>query len=210
MISAPDLHNILFYMVSVILLALMPGPDIIFVITQGVTKGAKEALFVSLGLGTGCIIHAALASFGIAIIFQKSDLAFNILKYFGVFYLLYLAFKAFKNAHKINASAENEKVKYSYCKGLLMNLLNPKVILFFLAFLPQFTPEDVADKGLYMFMLGIIFMALSTSVFCIVSILSSYLNKVLMKNTKLMIKINKFSAFILVILAIILLTAVKS
>ncbi len=206
----PDLHNILFYIISVILLALMPGPDIIFVITQGITKGAKEALFVSLGLGTGCIIYSALASFGAAMIFQKSDLAFNILKYFGAFYLLYLAFKTYKNAHKTNTAVKNENIKYGYCKGLLMNLLNPKVILFFLAFLPQFTTANAHHKGLYMFMLGIIFMILSTSVFCVVSILSSYLNKVLMQNAKLMIKINKLSAFIIGILAIILLCTSKN
>ncbi len=205
----PEFHNILFYILSVILLALMPGPDIIFVITQGITKGAKEALFVSLGLGAGCIIHAALASFGIAIIFQKSDFAFNILKYFGAFYLLYLAYKTYKNADKTVIS-EEKAAKYGFKKGLLMNLLNPKVILFFLAFLPQFTSADASHKGLYMFMLGIIFMIISTSVFCIVSILSSYLNKIFIQNTKLMTKINKLSAFILGILAIILLLASKN
>jgi len=208
MILMSELQHILFYILTVILLALMPGPDIIFVITQGITKGKKEALFTSFGLGTGCIIHATLASFGIAVIFQNSEFAFNLLKYFGAFYLLYLAFKAYKNAAKSNPLKKDE-AKNGYKKGLLMNLLNPKVILFFLAFLPQFTPGHIVHKGLYMFILGIIFMFFSTLIFVMVSILSSYLNRVLVQNQTLMTKINKLSAFILAILAVLLLFATR-
>ena len=82
-----EVQNILFYCTAVILLALMPGPDIIFVITQGITKGKKEALFTSLGLGTGCIFHASLAAFGVAVLFQRSEIAFNILGRF-IFFIL--------------------------------------------------------------------------------------------------------------------------
>ncbi len=217
-----DVQNILFYCTAVILLALMPGPDIIFVITQGITKGKKEALFTSFGLGTGCIFHASLAAFGVAVIFEQSEIAFNVLKYFGAFYLFYLAYKTYKNAAKTDVSRtdgiteankadkvlmEDKSALQGYRKGLLMNLLNPKVILFFLAFLPQFTPSNVRHAGLYMFVLGLIFMILSTSVFCLVSVLSSLLNKILISNSKLMVKVNKISAIILGILAILLLTA---
>lgn len=209
-----EVQNILFYCTAVILLALMPGPDIIFVITQGITKGKKEALFTSLGLGTGCIFHASLAAFGVAVIFEQSEIAFNVLKYFGAFYLFYLAYKTYKNASKTAALKADEPALskdkaalHGYKKGLLMNLLNPKVILFFLAFLPQFTPSNVRHAGLYMFVLGLIFMILSTSVFCLVSVLSSLLNKILISNSKLMVKVNKISAIILGILAILLLTA---
>lgn len=204
-----EVQNILFYIITVILLALMPGPDIIFVITQGITKGKKEALFTSFGLGTGCIFHASLAAFGAAFIFKQSEIAFNVLKYFGAFYLFYLAYKTYKNAAKTDISKTDKGVLHGYKKGLLMNLLNPKVILFFLAFLPQFTPASVRHTGLYMFMLGIIFMVISTSVFCLVSMLSSLLNKILILKPKLMIRVNKISAVILGILAILLLLASK-
>ena len=205
-----EFQNILFYIATVILLALMPGPDIIFVITQGITKGKKEAIFTSLGLGSGCIVHAALASFGVSVIFQQSLIAFNVLKYFGAFYLFYLAVKTYKNARKTEIAAADNSAAHGYQKGLLMNLLNPKVILFFLAFLPQFTPANVRHTGLYMFILGLIFMFFSTCVFCMVSLLSSLLNKVLVSNTKLMIRINKISAGIIGTLALILLCASKS
>lgn len=203
------LYNILFYTVSVILLALMPGPDIIFVITQGITKGKKEAIFTSLGLGTGCIVHAALASFGVAAIFKQSDFAFNILKYLGALYLFYLAYKTYKNASN-KICAQKNTAKQGYKKGILMNLLNPKVILFFLAFLPQFTPSYIVHKGPYMFVLGLIFMFFSTRVFILVSIFSSYLNKYLIQKPNLMTKINKLSAAVLGVLAVILLCASKN
>lgn len=197
-----------YYILTVALLALMPGPDIIFVITQGILRGKKEAVFTSLGLGTGCFIHSALASFGVSVIFQKSELAFNILKYFGAAYLFYLAYKAWKSAsNKLPAFREEnfKKQQKSYLKGLMMNLLNPKVILFFLAFLPGFTPSGIRHTGLYMLFLGLIFMLISTGVFCLVSILSSFLNKVLIQNPKLMEKLNRLSALIIGALALILL-----
>ena len=200
------LNSMLVYISTVCLFALMPGPDLIFVITQGITRGKKEAIYTSLGLGSGCIIHATLASFGIALVFQKSVVAFNTLKCFGVLYLFYLAIKTYINASKVNNDNMENKFKNGYQKGLLMNLLNPKVILFFLAFLPQFVPSHInySYMGIYMFILGIIFMIVSICVFCVVSILSSFLNKILMSNTRVMIVVNKVSAFILACLAIFL------
>lgn len=200
------LNSILIYISTVCLYALMPGPDIIFVITQGITKGKKEAIYTSLGLGFGCLVHSTLASFGVALVFQKSAVAFNTLKCFGVLYLFYLAIKTYLNASKVNNDNTKSKFKNGFQKGLLMNLLNPKVILFFLAFLPQFVPSHINPSymGIYMFILGIIFMIISTCVFCVVSILSSFLNKILMSNTNLMVVVNKISAFILACLAIFL------
>ncbi len=196
--------NILFFIVTVALFGLVPGPDIIFVITQAVTKGKKEALYVSLGLTTGCMFHAMLASFGVAFIFQQSALAFNVLKTLGVIYLLYLAYKTFVNADKEIMATDDNKAKLGYFKGVLMNILNPKVILFFLAFLPQFVPSNVNHISLYMFMLGVIFMVVTFVVFSLVSILASQLNTYLISKPKMMTKVNKGSAFVLGGLAVLL------
>lgn len=196
--------SILFFIITVALFGLVPGPDIIFVITQAVTKGKKEALYVSLGLTTGCMFHATLASFGVAFIFQQSALAFNALKTLGVIYLLYLAYKTFVNADKEITAMDNNRAKLGYFKGILMNILNPKVILFFLAFLPQFVPSNVNHISLYMFMLGVIFMLVTLVVFCTVAILASQLNTHLISNPKMMTKVNKGSAFVLGGLAILL------
>ena len=202
--------SILFFIVTVALFGLVPGPDIIFVITQAVTKGKKEALYVSLGLTTGCMFHATLASFGVAFIFQQSALAFNALKTLGVIYLLYLAYKTFINADKEITATDENKAKLGYFKGVLMNILNPKVILFFLAFLPQFVPSNVNHISLYMFMLGVIFMLVTLVVFSLVAILASQLNTHLISKPKTMTKVNKGSAFVLGGLAILLAFARQS
>ncbi len=202
--------SILFFIVTVALFGLVPGPDIIFVITQAVTKGKKEALYVSLGLTTGCMFHATLASFGVAFIFQQSALAFNALKTLGVIYLLYLAYKTFINADKEITATDDNKAKLGYFKGILMNILNPKVILFFLAFLPQFVPSNVNHISLYMFMLGVIFMLVTLVVFSLVAILASMLNTHLLSKPKTMARVNKGSAFVLGGLAILLAVARQS
>ena len=200
------ISHLLFFAITVALFGLVPGPDIIFVITQAITKGKKEALWVSLGLTTGCIVHATIASFGLAFIFQKSIIAFNTLKALGVIYLLYLAYKTFINAEK-EITANDTNAKFGYIKGILMNILNPKVILFFLAFLPQFIPSKVVHVKLYMFVLGLIFMVVTLVVFSIVSILASQLNTHLLSKPQLMTKVNKGSSFVLGFLALLLATA---
>lgn len=197
------MENLLFYIGSVVLITLLPGPDIIFVITQGLTRGRKEAIFTALGLGTGCIFHTTIAAFGIALIFQQSPLAFNILKILGVLYLLYLSYKAYKTANDV-INTEDNQAQAGFLKGILMNILNPKVILFFLAFLPQFVPAGTKNICLYMMMLGIIFMTIATIILTTMALISSKLNELLLKNKNLMVIINKFSAFAIFTLAILL------
>jgi len=197
------MENLLFYIGSVVLITLLPGPDIIFVITQGLTRGRKEAVFTALGLGTGCIFHTTIAAFGIALIFQQSPLAFNILKILGVLYLLYLSFKAYKTAND-EINTEDNQAQAGFLKGILMNILNPKVILFFLAFLPQFVPAGTKNICLYMMMLGIIFMIIAIIIMTTMALISSKLNELLLKNKNLMVIINKFSAFAIFTLAILL------
>lgn len=197
------MENLLFYIGSVVLITLLPGPDIIFVITQGLTRGRKEAVFTALGLGTGCIFHTTIASFGIALIFQQSPLAFNILKVLGVLYLLYLSYKAYKTAND-EINTEDNQAQAGFLKGILMNILNPKVILFFLAFLPQFVPAGTKNICLYMMMLGIIFMTIATIILTTMALISAKLNELLLKNKNLMVIINKFSALAIFILAILL------
>ncbi len=197
------MENLLFYIGSVVLITLLPGPDIIFVITQGLTRGRKEAVFTALGLGTGCIFHTTIAAFGIALIFQQSPLAFNILKILGVLYLLYLSFKAYKTAND-DINTEDNQAQAGFLKGILMNILNPKVILFFLAFLPQFVPTGTKNICLYMMMLGIIFMTIATIILTTMALISAKLNELLLKNKNLMVIINKFSAFAIFTLAILL------
>lgn len=192
------------YLTSVIILTLIPGPDLIFLITQGLTKGRKEAVSTALGLSSGCLFHTTLAAFGVSIIFQKSALAFNALKVLGVLYLIYIAVKSYQTADKFTLPTDTAAAKSGFLKGILMNILNPKVILFYLAFLPQFVPKNTQNIGLYMMMLGLIFAGVAITLLPIIAIISAKLNKIFLSDKKIMTIINKVGASIIFGLAIFL------
>jgi len=191
------------YITSVVVLTLIPGPDLIFLITQGLTKGRKEAVFTALGLSSGCLFHTTLAAFGVSIIFQKSEMAFNILKIAGVIYLVYVAVKTWQTAKDFEFKADTA-AKAGFLKGVLMNILNPKVILFYLAFLPQFVPSNTNNVCLYMLMLGLIFAAVAMILLPIIAIISAEVNKIFLSNKKLMVIINKIGAVTIFTLALFL------
>ena len=191
------------YITSVVILTLIPGPDLVFLITQGLIKGRKEAVFTALGLSSGCLFHTTIAAFGVSIIFQKSEIAFNILKIAGVFYLVYVAFKTWQTAKDFEFKTDTA-AKAGFFKGVLMNILNPKVILFFLAFLPQFVPTNTSNVCLYMLILGLIFAAISMILLPIIAIISAEVNKIFLSNKKLMVIINKIGAVTIFALALFL------
>lgn len=191
------------YITSVVILTLIPGPDLVFLITQGLTKGRKEAVFTALGLSSGCFFHTTIAAFGVSIIFQKSEIAFNILKIAGVFYLVYVAFKTWQITKDFEFKTDTA-AKAGFFKGVLMNILNPKVILFFLAFLPQFVPTNTSNVCLYMLILGLIFAAITMILLPIIAIISAEVNKIFLSNKKLMVIINKIGAVTIFALALFL------
>lgn len=172
-----DFDTIILFITASTLLALAPGPDNIFVLTQSMIKGAKPGFFITLGLCSGLIFHTTAVALGVAAIFQTSLTAFNILKYIGAGYLLYLAFMAFKSSSKskIQASKDNISLFKLYKRGIIMNITNPKVSIFFLAFLPQFTNPANGDITMQVFLLGAIFMLCALVVFSSVALLSGKL-----------------------------------
>ncbi|AFM06003.1 putative threonine efflux protein [Bernardetia litoralis DSM 6794] len=177
-----ELELVLSFLGTSIILALMPGSDNLFVLTESLTKGQKDGIFISLGLSLGVFVHTFAAATGLSIVIQKSTLAFSILKYLGAAYLFYLAFMSFKE-QKIDVSLEsNSKVEETKLfplvkKGFLMNVLNPKVSLFFIAFLPQFITSNGYNVTLQMIILGFIFMLQAFLIFSMIAILASKLTK---------------------------------
>lgn len=178
-----ELNLVLSFLTASFLLALMPGPDNIFVLTESITKGKRNGIAISIGLCSGVIIHTLAAATGLSLIIQNSAIAFQIIKYLGAAYLLYLAFLTLKEK-KSEITFSKEKGEFNFWKlvrqGFLMNVLNPKVSLFFIAFLPQFVSTNGFNITLQMIILGVIFMAISLFTFVMISImsgqLSSYLN----------------------------------
>jgi len=177
-----EIQVIISFLSASLLLSIIPGPDNIFVLTESITKGSRNGIAISTGLALGVLVHTAAAATGLSIIIQKSAIAFSVIKYIGAAYLFYLAFMSLKDK-KIELSMFEEKIQtkeniiYLIRKGFLMNVLNPKVALFFIAFLPQFISKDGFNIILQMFLLGIIFAIQAFLVFFIISTLSSKLTK---------------------------------
>jgi len=149
---------ITFFGISV-MLGLTPGPDNIFVLMQSATHGRKAGVFVVLGLCAGLIFHTAAVSLGLAAVFAASAMAFTTLKFVGAAYLGYLAWQAFR-APATNPAATTELAAAPgklFMRGLVMNLTNPKVVFFFLAFLPQFVNADRGSVAMQLAELGAVF-----------------------------------------------------
>lgn len=170
-----DMNTLLMFSLASTLLALSPGPDNIFVLTQSMVKGAKAGVIITLGLCSGLIFHTSAVALGVAVIFQTSLLAFNLLKIVGAGYLLYLAYMAFKDASKTTLHVDQKPLSSwaMYRRGVFMNVTNPKVSIFFLAFLPQFTNPQNGSITLQIFTLGAVFMVCALVVFSLIAFLSS-------------------------------------
>ncbi|MET3193967.1 LysE family translocator [Bacillus sp. OAE603] len=169
-----------------LLLIIAPGPDNIFVMAQSISYGKKEGIATAFGLCSGVTIHTLAASIGLSAILYQSNIAFSILKYLGAFYLLYLAYQAFRSSNEVGEFAKPKKqtLPALYRRGFLMNVLNPKVSLFFLAFLPQFIEKNGISVPLQMIVLGLTFMILTLIVFSIIAIFAGSLGEKLLQNEK--------------------------
>lgn len=163
---------VLSFLAVSILLTLAPGPDILFVIAQSMSHGRKAGIMTALGLASGVIVHTLAAALGITAVLYSSAFAFQIIKYAGAIYLLYLAYLAIREGATPMTAAE--PVKQSgwklYRTGVLMNILNPKVSLFFLAFLPQFITPGSGQAPVQMMLLGVLFMLQAVLVFSVVAV----------------------------------------
>ena len=165
---------LLAFFTTSLILALSPGPDNLFVMAQSARTGRIAGLFVTLGLATGLIGHTVAVAFGLAAIIRASTLAFTALKFSGAAYLLYLAWQAFRAEA---ATVKKEDVQaFSrgnlYRRGIVMNITNPKVSLFFLAFLPQFADPRRGSMMLQFFQLGGIFIMATIFVFGLISFIA--------------------------------------
>ncbi len=163
----PSIQTLLSFIVAALLLGLIPGPDNLFVLTQSALRGRSAGLVVTLGLCTGLVGHSIAVAFGVAVIFQSSALAFSLLKFIGAGYLVYLAWQAFRAAavHNCGMVAENIPWPRLYRRGIIMNITNPKVSIFFMAFLPQFADPANGSITMQILLLGGVFILVTMVVF---------------------------------------------
>ncbi len=165
--------TLIYFMGASVALTIAPGPDNIFVLTQGIACGRKPAIITALGMCSGISVHTTAAAFGVSAVFYSSILAFNLVKFAGAAYLLFLAYKTLKNCSAIKlATADNRASMALFKRGFIMNVLNPKVAMFFLAFLPQFVTPNSGYFPLQMLLLGLIFMVQAIIIFCLIGFFS--------------------------------------
>jgi len=197
------LDTLWLFILSSLALALVPGPDNIFVLTQSMTKGARAGIAVTLGLMTGLIVHTTAVALGVAAIFQTSQIAFDILKYLGAAYLLYLAYLSFKDSSSLDLHAQRTPLSLTqlYRRGIFMNITNPKVTLFFLAFLPQFTNASTENVTVQIFVLGGLFILSAFVVFGLVSLLAGKIGAWFAHSPKANLWLNRVAGGIFVALA---------
>ncbi len=194
------------FFVTALILAIAPGPDNIFVLTQSALYGAKAGIFTVFGLMTGILVHTFGVAFGVSIIFQNSPTAFFILKLIGAAYLVYLAWLTFKAGSSEASLKSQEFIGYFalYRRGIIMNITNPKVALFFLALLPQFVNPARGSLAMQMSILGGIFILATLIVFGLVALLGGQLAHWFNSSPKYQLLINKLAALIFIALALAL------
>jgi len=176
------------FSLATLALACSPGPDNIFVLTQSIVHGRKFGLATVLGLISGCIIHTTLLAFGVSAIIKKSDSIFFAIKLFGAIYLLYLAYKVFKSHAFIVLSEQNvtkKSTKQLFQQGFIMNVLNPKVSIFFLAFFPGFLFSETLSTVIQFYVLGFLFMFVSFIVFSLIAILAASISESIKKHKRI-------------------------
>lgn len=204
-------ETLITFFTASILLGLAPGPDNIFVLTQSALRGRSAGISVMLGLCTGLIGHSLAVAFGVAVIFQTSTLAFSILKYIGAGYLVYLAWQAFRASAEELTNSSNGELKHwkLYRRGIIMNITNPKVSIFFLAFLPQFADPSKGPIWIQLLLLGGLFIIATLLVFGSIALLAGTLGQWLSRSPRTQPLLNKLTGIVFIGLALKLATTEK-
>lgn len=178
-----DTSQLAYFLGASILLTIAPGPDNVFVVTQGITRGRKAAVLTAIGMCSGISVHTTAAALGISAVFYSSAVAFSMVKFAGAAYLLFLAWKTVRERRDIELRGNDRQLSgfALFKRGFIMNVLNPKVALFFVAFLPQFVSPGSGNVALEMAMLGLVFMVQGMIIFTAIGLLSGAIGSYLLQ-----------------------------
>lgn len=185
----PDLQHFLLFALAALMLNITPGNDMLFVITRSLSYGTKAGIFAALGIGVGCFVHIFASVVGLSLIIRQSEFLFNLIRYAGAAYLIYIGVKSFLEKPSTMLVNQTQVNKDSSLKtlrqGAITNVLNPKVSLFFLAFLPQFVDNQAENASTQILFLGLWFNVSGTVVNVLIALLFS----------KIVARLNKFQQF---------------
>ena len=185
------MDQILLFLISSLALTLMPGPDILFVLNQSL-ESKKTGLLISIGLCSGLVVHTLILVFGLSAFIETNEYVISYLKYFGTLYLFYLAFDELNTKFKQASKPNNTNL---FLRGLYMNLVNPKVLLFFIAYFPNFLFSETLSLSLQFLILGTIFIFQALIIFSSVSLASNKLISYLKVDTA-DYRLSYFKAFV--------------
>ena len=177
------LETLISFSIATLALALSPGPDNIYVLTQSLANGTKSGIATTAGLISGCIVHTTLLAFGVSAILIASEEIFYGIKVLGACYLLYLAYKVYRSETKISLAKKAPKKSYFqlFKIGVVMNLVNPKVLIFFLAFFPGFLWDKEGNTIVQFYILGFVFMIVSFITFSIIAMAAGRISGLLLE-----------------------------
>lgn len=171
------------FLAAAALVTLAPGPDNLMVLSLSLARGRKQGVAFALGCAAGCLNHTALAALGVGALIAASPAAFTALKIAGGLYLAWLGIQALRHAGSAKAAAAAEgDCRKLFLRGLMANAINPKVVLFFLAFLPQFVAPARGDAPWQMAALGLIFAAQGALLFGLIGLGGGHLGQMLARN----------------------------
>jgi len=197
------MHNLPFFIGATLLLAMTPGQDFIYVMIRSASQGARTGFIAIAGLMIGVIFHTLAAATGLAAILLTSSYAFNAIKFIGAAYLIYLGIQAFRQKGDLKIQKRDEASDFKIFKeGILSSTLNPKLALFFMAFLPQFISAGETSTFNQMLILGILFALLSLPILLMVALLSAKFGNILTNNQTVSKSIGKITGVMLIGLGI--------
>lgn len=205
-------ETLLLFVIATSVLAISPGPDNIYVLMQSITNGRKHGLATVCGLISGCLVHTTLVAFGVSVLIKENDTLFFSIKLFGASYLVYLAYKVYKSNAEVSLSYEHVPKKSMwqlFKQGVIMNVLNPKVSLFFLAFFPAYLFSKTLSTVLQFYVLGLLFMLTSFIIFSTIAILAGFISDYLKSHKNLGIILKWLQIVVFVGIAVFILFSEK-
>lgn len=196
-----DGSTFLLFMTGAVALNLTPGPDMAFVLAQAAARGPRAGLLAASGIGAGSLVHMSLAALGLAALFAAVPLAFDIVRWVGAAYLIVIAVGMVRHPFVPTGHGQTNSVA-TFRQGLVTNVLNPKVALFFIAFLPQFVVHGAVPDGVQILILGLAFNVSGTLVNCAVALSGGKLAAHMRTRPRIGAWIGRLSASVIVALAI--------
>jgi threonine/homoserine/homoserine lactone efflux protein len=175
------------FLITSLIVVLIPGTGVVFTVSTGLVHGTRASVYASLGCTAGIVPHLLAAVLGLAAVLHASALAFQLLKFAGVLYLLYLAYATWRDkaAFAVDASVTPQASAWGLIvKAVLLNILNPKLSIFFLAFLPQFVSPGAPSPLLHMLVLSAVFMAMTFAVFVVYGALANTFRKAVIESPR--------------------------